>query len=316
MSSSASYLITPQALQASLSGEINRSSRAPVVLDVSWFMPNSPRDARSEYTKKSIPSARLLDLDELSSSHELGLKHMMPSPEQFASTCEDFGITRDTHVIMYDSQGIFSAPRALFMFRAFGHANSSVLDGGLPRWEAEGFSTEPGSIALLSKPEKASYPTPSYDKGVVKSYDQIVANAALDPESDPSASLVVDARPNGRFTGQDPEPRPGLSAGHIPYSLSLPFTTFLETHQAPNGQSYTSFLPKDKILEALEGKIGAKNTQDVLEGKRSIVASCGSGMTAGVLWLGLSILGVKSPAIYDESWTGYAMRESSKIVKD
>lgn len=103
-----------------------------------------------------------------------------------------------------------------------------------------------------------------------------------------------------RFTGQDPEPRPGLSAGHIPYSLSLPFTTFLETHQAPNGQSYTSFLPKDKILEALEGKIGAKNTQDVLEGKRSIVASCGSGMTAGVLWLGLSILGVKSPAIYDE----------------
>ena len=122
----------------------------------------------------------------------------------------------------YDSQGIFSAPRALFMFRAFGHANSSVLDGGLPRWEAEGFSTEPGSIALLSKPEKSSYPTPSYDKSVVKSmfliyrvnytkyskisridtswtgYDQIVANAALDPESDPSASLVVDARPNGR----------------------------------------------------------------------------------------------------------------------
>ena len=87
MSSSASYLITPQALQASLSGEINRSSRAPVVLDVSWFMPNSPRDARSEYTKKSIPSAQLLDLDELSSSHELGLKHMMPSPEQFASAC-------------------------------------------------------------------------------------------------------------------------------------------------------------------------------------------------------------------------------------
>ncbi|KIJ68744.1 hypothetical protein HYDPIDRAFT_106979 [Hydnomerulius pinastri MD-312] len=304
---STSYLLSPSQLRDEI------STGGVSILDASWFMPNSPRKPLQEFQGKRIPGAQFLDLDEVASTHELGLKHMMPSERVFAHACEKLGIEPNSHVVIYDTHGVFSSPRALFMFRAFGHQKSSILDGGLPRWEAEGFDT----VGVPPAEGKTStYPTPVFDRGTVRSYEQVVANSLSDPASDPIVELVVDARSRGRFMGTDPEPRPGLSSGHIPHSYSLPFNTLLKTHTAPNSSTqYTTFLSVPELRQALVDAIGAEQAELVITGKRPITTSCGSGMTAGVLWLGLRLLGAPKIALYDESWTGYASRTESRIDK-
>ncbi|KAI9572661.1 Rhodanese-like domain-containing protein [Boletus coccyginus] len=303
----APYLLSPSNLRDAI------SSGSVSVLDASWFMPNSPRRPLQEFQAKRIPGARFLDLDEVASPHELGLKHMMPSERLFADACDKLGIHPNSHVIIYDTHGVFSSPRALFMFRAFGHQKSSILDGGLPRWEAEGFETVRSSP---TEEERSTYPAPVYDGATVRSYEQVVANSLLDPAQDPAAELVVDARSRGRFLGTDPEPRPGLSSGHIPHSFSLPFQVFLKTHTVPDSSvQYTTFLSEPELRQALVNVIGADQAQLVVTEKRPITTSCGSGMTAGILWLGLKLLGAPNVALYDESWAGYASRGESRIEK-
>ncbi|KAI0786025.1 Rhodanese-like domain-containing protein [Abortiporus biennis] len=287
------------------------------ILDASWHMPNSPRKPKPEFITKHLPHARYLDLDEVASPNELGLKHMMPTPDIFAKYCEQLGISPSSHVVIYDSLGIFSAPRALFMFRALGHNRSSILDGGLPAWEHHGCPTESGEMS--SQDSNVSYPPPKFDETVIRDYYQMLQNATTNLNQQGIAEVVVDARPHGRFLGTDPEPRPGLPSGHIPYACSLPFTTFLKsnTYTPPNGGSpitYTSLRSNAELHEALREALGPERAQDVLSGKRNIVASCGSGMTAGVLWLGLKLLGVEKVGLYDESWTGYALRKESPIA--
>ncbi|KAF5337093.1 hypothetical protein D9611_003249 [Ephemerocybe angulata] len=288
-------------------------SKAPVAfLDATWFMPNSPRKAREEFQSKRIPGAQFLDLDEVASSHELGLKHMMPSPETFANACGELGISPSSHVVLYDNHGVFSSPRALFMFRSFGHDKSSIVNGGLPRWIDEGLPVE---TQAPTKHQPAEYPPPSIFSQNIRSYEDVLANSAFNPKDNINVELVLDARSSGRYTGQDPEPRPGLSSGHIPNSKSLPFNLFLQKNVTKEGGEYTTVLPPAEIRRVLEETIGAEELEDVINGQRSVVASCGSGMTAGVIWLGLQLLGAKKAALYDESWTGYAMRETSPIVK-
>ncbi|KAJ3552434.1 hypothetical protein NM688_g4151 [Phlebia brevispora] len=287
------------------------------VLDATWHMPNVPRNPHKEFIAKHIPGARFLGLDEVASPHDLGLKHMMPSGEVFAKYCGKAGITPSSHVVIYDSHGIFSSPRALFMFRAFGHDRSSILDGGLPAWEAHGGPVEAGEPSEI--PE-TNYPVPTLNEDVIRSYEQIVTNTAFNPDDEPIAELVVDARPRGRYTGAQPEPRPGLSSGHMPFARSLPFTTLLDAHQyTPAGASepvsYTTIKSNAGLHEALEKAVGPAYAEAVLKGERGAVASCGSGMTAGVIWLALKLMGAERVALYDESWTGYALREGSKIEK-
>jgi len=282
-----------------------------IFVDASWHMPNSPRKAREEFSKKRLPQARFLDLDEVAKDHNLGLKHMIPDPEVFAKFCERSGISRDSPVVLYDTNGIFSSPRALFMFRAFGHKNSSVLDGGLPAWEST-LNVEESSHTP-STPKPTQYSPPSLDGSVIRGYEQIVSNSS---KFDSASELVLDARSRGRYLGTDPEPRPGLSSGHIPNSFSLPFNLFLtQNTNIVSGETYTTFKRPGQVLEELKKAVGKEETQAILEGKRKVVASCGSGMTAGVLWLGLNLLGAKGVALYDESWTGYAMRPQSEIAK-
>ncbi|KAF9073749.1 Rhodanese-like domain-containing protein [Rhodocollybia butyracea] len=286
------------------------------ILDSTWFMPNSPRKAYDEFQKKRIPGARFLDLDRVASTHELGLKHMMPSDVLFKTACEEFGIRPSTHVVLYDTHGVFSSPRALFMFRSFGHLNSSILNGGLPFWEVESFPVDLDAPGPL--PPKSEYPLPPLDEKAIRSYEQMVTNSALSTASTASsaeAELVLDARPAGRFTGQDPEPRPGLSSGHIPNSFSLPFGSFLKIQQGPQGSTYTVFREPSEIHDELKKVVGASHAERIIKGEATAVTTCGSGMTAGVLWLGLKLLGAHKLGLYDESWTGYAMRETSKIEK-
>ncbi|KAF7306714.1 hypothetical protein MIND_00463100 [Mycena indigotica] len=286
-----------------------------VVLDCTWFMPNSPRVARAEFNAKRIVGSRFLDLDEVASPHELGLKHMMPSPQHFAQACgEKFGIEPSSHVVLYDAHGVFSSPRGLWMFKSFGHQNASILDGGLPRWEAEGFPVDT-SEPDMSSPPKVDYPAPSLAPDAIRSYEQIVANALKIPLQTPDAEIVVDARSRGRFLGTDPEPRPGISSGHIPNSFSLPFNVFLEDHVSPTGMKYSTYLSEDKLRDAITEALGLERAQAVFKGDVSVTASCGSGMSAAILWLGLQLMGVRGVGLYDESWTGYGLRPTSVIEK-
>jgi len=241
------------------------------------------------------------------------------------------GISPETHVILYDAHGVFSSPRALFTFRAFSHNNSSVLNGGLPRWIEEGYRFESGDLhGAASTP--ARYPPPKFNADVIKTYAQMVNNAAH-PLADPETGIVLDARARGRYLGTDPEPRPGLPSGHIPNSFSLPFSHFTNTHMFSNEaflaehptfpfKMYTTLAEPGVLEHKLIKSIGRDRANAVLSGERRVVATCGSGMTAAVLWLGLSYIweGQQLPrpttiSLYDESWTGYAGRPESKIDK-
>ncbi|KAF9270457.1 Rhodanese-like protein [Marasmius fiardii PR-910] len=301
----APYLLSPSQLQDLL----NREEHVKV-LDATWFMPNTPRNPRKEFLAKHIPKAQFLDLDEVASPHPLGLKHMLPSESTFANACENFGIRPDTHVVLYDTHGVFSSPRALYMFRSFGHSNSSIVDGGLPLWEMEGLWIESGQEQV---PQKSQYPKPTFDTNSVRSYEQMVENADQDLSSQ-DVEVVLDARSRGRYLGTDPEPRPGLSSGHIPHSFMLPFNMFLQTNQGPTA-TYTTFRSTTDIRKALHEAVGSSQAESIINGQRSAVTTCGSGMTAGILWLGLRLLGAPKTGLYDESWTGYAMRPTSKIAK-
>ncbi|KAH9921955.1 Rhodanese-like protein [Epithele typhae] len=315
-------VVTPAQLQVMRDGAKSAKSPELVVLDASWHMPNSPRNADQDFKRIHIPQARFLNIDRVASFHPLGLPHMMPDAAMFREFCGQMRITPSTHVVLYDTHGVFSSPRALYMFRAFGHTRSSILDGGLPGWLAHGQEYERGEPERI---EESRYPLPQLDEQAVKDYDQIVANVERDPAKDPDAFYVLDARSSERFLGTSPEPRPGLSSGHMPHSISLPFSHFIESHTIPDdiAAKYTKELPatytrlrsNQSLLSALDESLGPERAKEVLDGKRQVVASCGSGMTAGVIWLGLKMLGVEQVGIYDESWTGYAMRVGSKIEK-
>ncbi|KAI0690688.1 Rhodanese-like protein [Cytidiella melzeri] len=306
------YVLSPHQLQ-----DLRDEGDSDIaILDASWHMPNSPRDANREFMSQHIPQARRLDLDQVSSDHPLGLKHMLPTPDVFAKACEELGISRSSHVVLYDTLGVFSSPRALYTFRAFGHKRSSILDGGLPNWLVHGGKT---SGKQYDAP-KVTYEPPALDVDAVRNYEQVVTNSAFDPSSSPETELVLDARSRGRFQGTDPEPRPGLPSGHIPHSRSLPFTEFLQNNEVKSlttGEpiTFTTMASSERMIAALENALGPEYARDVFAGKRGVVTTCGSGMTAGVLWLGLQILGVHRVGLYDESWTGYAAREGSAIVK-
>jgi len=276
-----------------------------VPIDVSWFMPNVARNADEEFLKKRIPGARRMDLDVVASKHPLGLAHMIPTAAVFADACESIGVTPATHVVFYDSTGVFSSPRALFMFKAFGHLKASILNGGLPRWEAEGKPIQSGEFIPWDF-ERTEYPKPTLNEKFIRNYEQIVENAK---SYTAQTELVLDARANGRFTGKDPEPRPSLPSGHIPHSKSVPFADLVESR--PEG--YTALRPVAELQDVFEKRLGGE-LGPVLKHERDVVNSCGSGMTAAVIWLSLQQLGVAS-ALYDESWTGYASRPESKIEK-
>lgn len=301
---------TPLLLSPSQVQNLIKMSPNVALLDTTWFMPNSTRNAKAEHAGRRIPDSQFLDLDDVASPHELGLKHMMPTPKIFTDACERLGVKADSHVVIYDAHGVFSSPRALFMFRAFGHNKSSIIDGGLPRWATELLPIESG---LPKQRNKTTYPTPMLATEVIQGYQQMTDNAVLG-RSDTRARFVVDARSYGRFTGQDPEPRPGLSSGHIPHSFSLPFDTFLQHHATPSGIKYTTFLPRDQLRLTLEKAVGLERAERIIAGDAPVTTTCGSGMTAGVLWLGLKLLGVRDIALYDESWAGYASRKQSVIA--
>ena len=252
---------------------------ALVILDTSWFLPSAGRDARTEYRSGHLPGAVYFDLD-TASSPDTTLPHMLPSPDGFGRYVGGLGVGNDSTVVVYDSSGTnLSAARAWWMFRVFGHEAVAVLDGGLGRWRQEGRALEQGETI---RPERAF--------AARLRPDLVIDREGVRRALEGNGRLVVDVRSTGRFTGREPEPRPGLPSGHMPGAVNLPYTELVQ----PDG----TVLPLAQLEDRLR--------QAGLGPDRSAVATCGSGVTACNLVLALDRLGWSWPLVYDGSWTEWA----------
>jgi thiosulfate/3-mercaptopyruvate sulfurtransferase len=243
------------------------------VVDASWYLPAAQRDAQAEFMDRHIPGAVFFDIDEISDK-ETNLPHMMPSAAKFASRVRKLGLGDGNRIVVYDGAGIFSAARVWWMFRAMGHRDVAVLDGGLPKWIAEGRPLDD----LPPVPRERHF-TPRPNNMLIRNRDQIRRNLG-GPEQ------VADARPAGRFHGREPEPRPGLRGGHIPGAKNVPYTEALN----PDGTM--------KGPEALRAIFRAAG----LDIAKPVVATCGSGVSAAILLLALAVLGAPDGALYDGAW--------------
>lgn len=258
------------------------------ILDASWYLPAAGRDARAEYLAGHIPGARFFDIDEISESRS-PLPHMAPPAEKFISRLRAMGVGDGHQVVIYDGAGILSAPRVWWTFRLMGKTDVAVLDGGLPKWRAEGREIED-----MPPPIRDRHMTAQRQAGLVKDVTQVAAASKLGDWE------IVDARSADRFLGQAPEPRAGLRSGHIPNSKNLPFQTLLN----PDGTM--------KDPDALRAAFVAAG----VDLTKPVISSCGSGITASVLDLALERIGHRAHAVYDGSWAEWGMYDDLKVAKE
>lgn len=244
------------------------------VIDASWYLPSAQRDPRDEYERAHIPGAIFFDIDEIADTSSL-YPHMLPSPEKFSSRVRAMGIGDGMRLVIYDGAGLFSAPRVWWMFRVMGFSDVVVLDGGLKKWKAEG------------RPLSDVRPRPSPRHFTARRNAPLVRDrAAMLHNLDTCAEQVIDARSNERFRGVEAEPRPGLAGGHIPGSRNLPSAQLVTAEGTLKSHDELMRLFDDAGVNL----------------KRPVVATCGSGVSACILALGLAVLGRDQTAIYDGSW--------------
>ncbi len=255
------------------------------VLDASWHLPTANRDPRAEYEAAHIPGAQFYDIDGIATPNT-GLPHMAASPVLFAELVGALGISVNDTIVVYDSVGLFSAARAWWNFRIMGAANVFVLDGGLPKWRAEGLPVVSGVVSAAT----AKF-IPSPAPGAVASAEDVLGLL-----KDGSAQ-VVDVRPAGRFRGEAPEPRPGLRSGHMPGALNLPSGELVA-----NGR----LAEPDVLRQRLAGA--------GVDINRPVVTSCGSGVTAPLVNLALARLGIDALSVYDGSWAEWGGRDDLPVV--
>ena len=245
------------------------------ILDGSWFMPATGRDARAEYEDAHIPGARFFDIDDIS-DHRSDLPHMAPPIEKFMSRLRKMGVGDGHQVVVYDAMGLFSAARVWWLFKLMGQDNIAVLDGGLPKWQAEGREIEDLPPVIRDR-----HMTVRRQNQMVKDVTQVSSASKLKDYE------ILDARSAGRFTGEEPEPREGLRGGHIPGARSVPFTDLLNADQTMKSPDVLR-----KVFEAA----GVDLTKPA-------ITSCGSGVTAAIINLALERIGKTDHALYDGSWT-------------
>jgi thiosulfate/3-mercaptopyruvate sulfurtransferase len=252
-----------------------------VVFDATKYLPNEPKDGKTEYLRAHIPGARFFDID-LVADTDTDLPHMVPAPGRFARLMSELGVSNTSRVVFYDQKGLASAARGWWLMSLFGHDQAAVLDGGLPKWQHENRPLGDGQAAA---PPPGHF-VPDFRARQLRGIGDVLRNVASRDE------LVLDARAAGRFTGAVPEPRPGTRSGHIPGSASLPYTDLLN----PDG----TFRPAAELR--------ARFAAAGVDGARPVVTSCGSGVTACILTLGLRLAGLPEGAVYDGSWTEWGGR--------
>ena len=255
------------------------------VLDGSWHMPQTRRDPRAEFLAAHLPGAAFFDIDGIA-DRTTPLPHMLPTPEVFADAVGALGVGTGDRVVIYDTRGVVSAARVWWTFRAFGHDAVAVLDGGLPKWTAEGRQLESGE----PKPERRVFRA-TQRPGVVRDLAAMRDNLTTQREQ------VLDARSAGRFAATEPEPRAGLRGGHIPGSLNLPSDTLL--------RSDGTLLPPGDLRKRFEAA--------GIDFARPVTTTCGSGITASVLAFALHLLGHPRVAVYDGSWTEWGGRADTPV---
>ena len=258
------------------------------VLDASWFLPGDPRDPEAGFLNAHVPGAQFFGIDAISDKTS-PLPHMAPTPEQFAFQVGELGIGSEDTVVVYDQAGLFSAPRAWWTFRLFGHGKVFVLDGGLPAWRAEDRPLEHGPA-----------PTPAAgDFAVMTPHPELVRDLRQVWDSlDDDSEQIVDVRSAERFRGEAPEPRPGLRAGHMPGAVNLPLSTLMGS----DGR----LLPADQLTTAFESA--------GLDLETPMVTTCGSGIAASLAALALARIGCWTAAVYDGSWSEWGGHAEAPVV--
>jgi len=256
------------------------------VLDASWYLPDSGRNAKAEYQAAHIPGARFFDIDEISDQRS-ALPHMAPPPEKFISRMRAMGVGDGHQVVVYDGAGLFSAARVWWTFRLMGKMDVAVLDGGLPKWQAEGREIEDMPPVVRDR-----HITVSRQNHLVKDVTQ-VAHAAKLGEAE-----ILDARSAARFRGEAAEPRPGLRAGHIPGARNIPFAEVLNADGT---------MKPPAALKAVFEAAGVNLAKPA-------ITTCGSGVTAAVLSLALERIGHRNHALYDGSWSEWGMYDDLRVA--
>lgn len=256
------------------------------IFDASWHLPGDNRDARAEYDAAHIPGARFFDIDEIADLRS-DLPHTVPPVEKFMSRMRAMGVGDGHQVVVYDAQGLFSAARVWWLFRLMGKKDIAVLDGGFPKWQAEGRPVEDLPPVIRDR-----HMTVSRQANLIKDVTQVAAASKLGDYA------ILDARAPARFRGETDEPRPGLRAGHIPNSFNVPFQSLLKDDGT---------MKDPAALKAAIENSGA----DI---SKPVITTCGSGVTAAIINLALERIGHRAHALYDGSWSEWGMYNDLKVA--
>ena len=256
------------------------------ILDASFYLPDAGRDARAEYEAGHIPGARFFDIDEIADTAR-AMPHMAPQPEKFIARMRAMGVGDGHQVVVYDGAGMFSAPRVWWTFRLMGKTQVAVLDGGLPKWQAEGRPVEDMPPQMRDR-----HITVQRQAALVRDVTQVAAASKLGDHE------IIDARSPARFRGEEPEPRPGLRAGHIPGSKNVHYATLLD---------------EDGTMKD-EAGLRAAFAAGGVDLDKPAITTCGSGVTAAILYLALERLGKSDLSLYDGSWAEWGSYPDLKVA--